>query len=668
MSEQEAYGHKDRDSRMLLQDMRQSGGEDVDPAAWLKETDIVSHDFPYAASLIAESFREWQGQGVPSFAKAWSWCVLNYEGDWIEPGSEFRQGRWRAEWEEAAGICLQTGGMYAAEVLEEGQAYTLLALPVFTRGHREIFAVLGCRMPAKQYESGGKHTAEAMSMHFQTCFYHRFEHVFVSDLAGIHLHAEREGSRRSLLFQIVQRMHDNIDVDAVLTEVIDSIAAMYPGARLDLFMSQDHRSTHPQVKPLPLTWAGNDVCDRAFKDGRVTLHAGRDENGTVEVALPLGGKQGVYGVFHMIMDKASFHELDLSFLTMVADTAGTAFENAKLYERSNQLIRELRMSNELTQRLNQSLRLGDIFQFAFEELLAMFEADYCCILHKNEERGGLEVIACNYLPLLGEILDGSQGLGGKVYATGEPLLLSDYKYAAGQTSTLMDATGSQSLIATPLNVGGEVRGAIMLAHKQAHFFSYDSYRLLQAMAGHIGLAVGNARLHAEVRRLANRDTLTGLFARHYLDEEIKQRQSSDFCGTLIVVDIDQFKMVNDTYGHQKGDKILKQVSDIVKTSIRQGDVAARWGGEELAVYLPQLGVQQAVFVGERIRKRVMGETEPRVTVSCGVAEWSWTDDRVSVESLFYRADMALYEAKNNGRNQVVIDNKTVENNSKNPWA
>lgn len=370
----------------------------------------------------------------------------------------------------------------------------------------------------------------------------------------------------------------------------------------------------------------------------------------------------------MIMDKASFHELDLSFLTMVADTAGTAFENAKLYERSNQLIRELRMSNELTQRLNQSLRLGDIFQFAFEELLDMFEADYCCILHMNEERGGLEVIACNYLPLLGEILDGNQGLGSKVYATGEPLLLSDYKYAVGQTSTLMDATGSESLIATPLNVGGEVRGAIMLAHKQAHFFSYDSYRLLQAMAGHIGLAVGNARLHAEVRRLANRDTLTGLFARHYLDEEIKQRQSSDFCGTLIVVDIDQFKMVNDTYGHQKGDKILKQVSDIVKTSIRQGDVAARWGGEELAVYLPQLGVQQAVFVGERIRKRVMGETEPRVTVSCGVAEWSWTDDRVSVESLFYRADMALYEAKNNGRNQVVIDNKTTENNSKNPWA
>ncbi len=344
---------------------------------------------------------------------------------------------------------------------------------------------------------------------------------------------------------------------------------------------------------------------------------------------------------------------------MVADTAGTAFENAKLYERSNQLIRELRMSNELTQRLNQSLRLGEIFQFAFEELLEMFEADYCCIVHMNEEKGGLEVIACNHPPLLHEILKDGQGLGGKVYATGEPLILSDYINNNATASRLMDSTESQSLIATPLSVGGEVRGAIMLAHRDAHYFSYDNYRLLQAMAGHIGLAVGNARLHAEVRRLANRDTLTGLYARHYLDEMIKERQSADFCGSLIVVDIDQFKAVNDTYGHQKGDKILKQVSEIVKSSIRQGDIAARWGGEELAVYLPQLGVQQSVLVAERIRERVMKETEPQVTVSCGIAEWSWTDERVSVESLFYRADMALYEAKNNGRNLVIVDNKTI---------
>ncbi|WP_310832854.1 sensor domain-containing diguanylate cyclase [Paenibacillus pedocola] len=665
MSEQEAYGRKD--NRMLLQDTMQSSGEFNDPAAWLKETDIVSYDFPYAAELIAESFREWRGQAVPPFAKLWEWCVLSFDGKWLEAidGSGARSERWKAQWEAEAAYSLRSGKLYSAEERTTEPAMVLLTIPVFTRGLGEIFALLGCAMTAEQYEQGGVHTAEAMAMHFQTCFYHRFEHVFVSDLAGVHQHAERESSRRSLLFQIVQRMHDNIDVNAVLTEVIDSISAMYPGARLDLFMSQDHRSTHPQVKPLPFRWGDDDVCAKAFKDGRVALHAGPDKR-SVEIGLPLGGKQGVYGVFHMVLDRPAFPDVDLRFLSMVADTAGTAFENAKLYERSNQLIRELRMSNELTQRLNQSLRLGDIFQYAFEELLEMFDADYCCILHLNEEKGGLEAIACNYQPLRGEIIDAGNGLGGKVYTTGEPIIVSNYRDAEDTSSKLMQATHSQSLIATPLSVGGEVRGAIMLAHREPQFFSYDSFRLLQAMAGHIGLAVGNARLHAEVRYLANRDSLTGLYARHYLDEEIKERQSKDFCGSLIVVDIDQFKMVNDTYGHQKGDKILKQVSEIVKSSIRQGDIAARWGGEELAVYLPQLGVQQAVFVAERIRKRVMGETEPRVTVSCGIAEWSWTDDRVSVESLFYRADMALYDAKNNGRNQVVIDCKDADVSVKNP--
>jgi diguanylate cyclase (GGDEF)-like protein len=658
MSEQEACVHKD--SRMLLQNKMHASRDSEDPTAWFRETEIVAHDFPYLASLLADSFNDWfKGMDVLPFAKSWEWCVLNFEGTYLT-NIMGQQERWRPQWEQVAASSVVSGTIAAVQLMVEDKDMIFFTIPIITRFDNKVFAFLGCSMPAQQYQMGGRDTAEAMSLHYRTCFYQKFEHMFVADLANNHLHAERESNRRSLLFQIVQRMHDNIDVNAVLTEVIDSISAMYPGARLELFMSQDHRSTHPQVKPLPFQMSSDDVCARAFKDGRVALQNNGDER-DVEIGLPLGGKQGVYGVFHMVMNNSIFQDVDLGFLSMVADTAGTAFENAKLYDRSNQLIRELRMSNELTQRLNQSLRLGDIFQFALEELLEMFGADYCCILHMNEEKGGLEVIACNHSSLLNEILDLGEGLGGKVYSTGESLILSNYIHSAETTSRLMNATGSQSLIATPLSVGGEVRGAIMLAHRDAHYFSYDNYRLLQAMAGHIGLAVGNARLHAEVRRLANRDSLTGLYARHYLDEEIKQRQSKDFCGCLIVVDIDQFKMVNDTYGHQKGDKILKEVSEIVKSSIRQGDIAARWGGEELSVYLPLMGVEQALYVAERIRKRVMTETEPSVTVSCGIAEWSWLDERVSVESLFYRADMALYKAKNSGRNQVAIDIKKNEN-------
>lgn len=83
MSVQEAYGRKD--TRMLLQDTMQSSGDMIDPAAWLRETDIVSYDFPYAANLIAESFGDWRGLAVPPFAESWNWGLLDSEGKWIEP-------------------------------------------------------------------------------------------------------------------------------------------------------------------------------------------------------------------------------------------------------------------------------------------------------------------------------------------------------------------------------------------------------------------------------------------------------------------------------------------------------------------------------------------------------------------------------------------------------
>ncbi|MNN51606.1 putative diguanylate cyclase YdaM [compost metagenome] len=139
-----------------------------------------------------------------------------------------------------------------------------------------------------------------------------------------------------------------------------------------------------------------------------------------------------------------------------------------------------------------------------------------------------------------------------------------------------------------------------------------------------------------------------------MDDSIQEFQKKDEGGALIIVDIDKFKQINDTFGHQIGDKILKQVCSIIKTSVRKTDVAARWGGEELAVYLPGANVNSGYQLAEIIRLRVAMETNPSVTVSCGISEWNRNSEKISVESLFYSADMALYKAKNNGRNQAQI--------------
>ncbi|MGF7049209.1 diguanylate cyclase (GGDEF)-like protein [Paenibacillus sp. DS2015] len=638
------------------------GSESIDQ--WVQNIDISSDDLPYIKNLLIESYLDWQKQvsSLPLMSES-VWGLLHYDGSWIE-GDASIQSYMEQEGHSILAQCLTDKSEVRAQrqgVLDDyPSSHMISVIPLFTRDQHELYAIMVVMIPKQVAERGGMDVASATSLHFQSCFYKNFEYIFVSDVVGVQIKAEREASRRSILFQIVQRLHDQTDVDTILTEVLDSIAILYPTATLQLFMSQDHQISDPRVKPLILSTRVDDVRIRTFMDASLTRQESILSDGVeiIEIGIPLVGKQGVYGVFHLQIGKEFLDDLDLQLVTTLVDTAGGAFENAKLYEQSNLLIQELRHINDLTKRLNQSLRLKNIYRSANEELLNIFKADYCCILQFNEVKDGLEVQSCNVPSLEKEVFAKDYGFAGLVFANGEPIILSDYLVDLNISSKFMEETGALSLIATPLTVKGEITGAILLAHKKAHFFSYDNYRLLQTLANHIGLAVSNALLHAEVRRMANRDVLTDLYARHYLDDVIREKMINEYCGCLIVVDIDQFKQVNDKYGHQKGDKVLKKVSEIIKTSIRKSDIPARWGGEELAIYLPQMNIKQALIVSERIRRRVQEETDPSVTISIGVSEWNWLEEIVSVDSLFYRADMALYRAKNNGRNQIQIEDRS----------
>ncbi|NMO94679.1 diguanylate cyclase [Paenibacillus lemnae] len=627
----------------------------VSGSGWHHMLDITLSDLPYLQPIIEESFLDWKEECAGLLSSiAGEWAVLRPDGTWFT-GDPQLQDYFSAGDDPAVSDLIGSGSACAVRSEHVLGGRTVCAVPLLSRTHGDFFAALVSVTKGQDTERA-RFMTEAAGIILRSSFYRRFQQIFVTDLEVVYEQAAKEARRRSLLFQYVKRMHTRIDVDTVLNEVIESVLCVYPNADVQLFMSQDHESNHPLVKPLLLHHWQEEIYVRTFMEGTLTIvhnEAGKDAES--EIGVPVGGKQGVYGVLHLKIPREHLPEIDLELLEMMADAGGTAFENAKLYEQSNVMIHELRMINELTQSLSKSLNLTDIYQFANQELRKILRADYCCILSMNEELGALEVTTCNAPWLAKEVFPKEYGVGGYVFQTKEPLILADYSEERPAESKLMESTGSNSLIATTLIVNGITRGVILMTHRKKHYFSYDDYRLLQTLSSHLGLAVGNASLHAEVRRMANRDMLTELYARHYLDEAIQQCQSRDFCGSLIVVDIDHFKRVNDTYGHQIGDKILKQVSSIVKSSIRQTDIAARWGGEELAVYLPGLNIEAALQVGERIRQRVEQETDPLVTVSCGVSEWNWTHERISVESLFYRADMALYEAKNSGRNRIVTE-------------
>ncbi|GAB2702540.1 sensor domain-containing diguanylate cyclase [Paenibacillus thermoaerophilus] len=460
-----------------------------------------------------------------------------------------------------------------------------------------------------------------------------------------------EARKQSLLYEAAAQLHAKIDVDSVLSETLSFIRRVYPFADVELYLSQDRTSQLP-VKLLNFQNIADDPCTQAFMSGKTVVQAGEDGAQPV-VAVPLRGPQGVYGVMRLEFGSPPDAD-DLRLVASLADTAGSAFENARLYEQSNMLIHELQVINEITKRLTQSLKLSDIYQFASNELIHIFGAEFCCILELDTASRRMIVQASNLPAMFNEHFSIDYGFAGMVYKTQEPIIISDYTRNPKVKSKLMEITGSRSLIASPIIVGSEVRGAILVAHRIPNFFSYDNFKLLQVLSGHIGLAMSNASLHAEVRRMAVTDHLTGLYVRRYLDEQIAMQQRKDLCGTLVLIDVDNFKMINDTYGHQVGDRVLIQISSVIRSCIRETDIPVRWGGEELAVYLPQVRVDQALRVADRIRTQVAQVTDPRVTISCGLADWSKESERQAVEALFQRADVALYQAKEAGKNNIQI--------------
>jgi diguanylate cyclase (GGDEF)-like protein len=164
--------------------------------------------------------------------------------------------------------------------------------------------------------------------------------------------------------------------------------------------------------------------------------------------------------------------------------------------------------------------------------------------------------------------------------------------------------------------------------------------------------------HEELRQSASRDPLTGLLNRAAMDElmgeALKRDPAERAHYTLLLLDIDHFKKVNDVYGHLAGDQALRAVADAVTSSIRKSDIAVRFGGEEIVVYLPGTALDSASEVAQRIREHVALAPLPfPITVSVGIAAGDPNRDRP--EQTFDRADQALYRAKSGGRDRIVVD-------------
>ena len=225
-------------------------------------------------------------------------------------------------------------------------------------------------------------------------------------------------------------------------------------------------------------------------------------------------------------------------------------------------------------------------------------------------------------------------------------------------------TNDDKIGAFPLLTDGEITGCIV-ARSMIEKLSKRDIDYLEQLTRQSAVTINRANNYSKILQYATLDALTSLNNRRQFETRLKQevaaakRQQKPLCGMMI--DIDFFKRVNDTYGHAAGDEVLKQTAAVIKELLRESDIPSRYGGEEFAILLPFTRLDEAKVVGERLRKAVestpvtIGEDDARkkninVTISMGIAEFNPEE---TGEELFERADKALYQAKESGRNRVV---------------
>lgn len=330
--------------------------------------------------------------------------------------------------------------------------------------------------------------------------------------------------------------------------------------------------------------------------------------------------------------------------------------HAHLFAEQQHRMREFQVLHRLIEMLAPVQEVGAMTAVVHQEMPRLIEYDHCDLVLLGPGTRSFELVgtAKEGIPMG---LD--HGVLRRVVERGEVVVLPEAPADDDLFPRGAVAVGKGSVIGAPLVFEGRVHGVIMVTSRAQYRFDDHARRLIEIVAGHLGLALDRARLYTELHRQAVTDELTQLYNRRYLlqclqIEHERARETQQPLG-VVVVDLDRFKQINDTYGHVAGDRALCQVARVLRSAVRNKDIVGRWGGEEFCVLLPEAPLAEVQRVAERLRERLahdeLAEAGVRqITASVGVAMLS-SDD--TVDDLFGRADHAAYAAKREGSNRVM---------------
>lgn len=377
----------------------------------------------------------------------------------------------------------------------------------------------------------------------------------------------------------------------------------------------------------------------------------------------------VKGILCVDRFKGAFTREEENLLILAANVAAEFLKSSTLLSRMSIEAREFYAFYRLTKMLGTTLKLDEILDNTIDFSKRIADYDLAAFILRDDDNGTLRCAAADGFGatvLMGkrEVMDKEliEWVMEKGMVFQYPVRKNDKK-ALLNIPPPLDMMGS--FLCVPLIVMNQVIGIFLTARRKENPFSPYEIKIFETMSAHVSVAVSNALMYRKMEELAVRDGLTGLYNHRFFQErlsnELERAERYGKKTALLLLDVDFFKKINDTYGHQAGDRILKGVANVINSCIRGIDFAARYGGEEFAAILVNIDSKNAYEIAERIRATIwntnfeIGDNQTiQVTLSIGVS--SFPADADNQRLLISRADIALYEAKNNGRNRVCIHN------------
>ncbi len=353
-----------------------------------------------------------------------------------------------------------------------------------------------------------------------------------------------------------------------------------------------------------------------------------------ELAIPLKVRDEVVGVLDCQSDRVShFDQETIDLLTLFSTQASIALQNARLYSLERQRARQLEAINTIAQQSTAVMELEDLLVRTCSVIQQAFQVSHVSMFLREEGELVLRAHHGSLIPCFPSSgrLPANQEPWSKVIASSGTVIENDL---SGTPAAFRLFSDSASRMSIPMISFGQTLGVLTLHSGQGNAFRQSELQSLESVADICANSIQNAYYVERVKQLAYLDGLTGIFNRRFFElriiEEIERARRYGTGMAVIMADIDQFKRLNDEFGHLLGDEVLRQVSSLFHQQLRKIDVVCRYGGEEFAILLTQTHEPQAIVIAEKLCRLVESWHFPgvprRITISAGVAAFPTRHD------------------------------------------